>query len=118
MTDEVEVLVELLSDVLGAPHQHYESKGQISFDCPVCSYDIKGLDKGDGKGNLEINYAQHVYKCWACSETNGTHGHLGKLIDRYGRKKDREMYDLIRPDEFIREEKQLKKLKLQVVFLR
>ena len=55
MTDEVEVLVELLSDVLGNPKQHYESKGQISFDCPVCAEE-KGLENGDGKGNLEINY--------------------------------------------------------------
>jgi hypothetical protein len=29
MTDEVEVLVELLRDVLGHEKQHYESKGQI-----------------------------------------------------------------------------------------
>ena len=49
MSDEIEVLVELLTDVLGKPHHHYGSKGQISFDCPVCS-DEKGLDHGDGKG--------------------------------------------------------------------
>ena len=60
MSDEIEVLVELLTDVLGKPHHHYGSKGQISFDCPVCS-DEKGLDHGDGKGNLEINYSKHVY---------------------------------------------------------
>jgi hypothetical protein len=42
---------------------------------------------GDGKGNLEINYGQHVYKCWACAETHGTHGHLGRLIDQYGKRK-------------------------------
>ena len=35
MTEEVEVLVELLRDVLGHEKQHYESKGQISFYCPV-----------------------------------------------------------------------------------
>ena len=56
MTEEIEVLVELLRDVLGNEKQHYESKGQISFDCPVCAAE-KGLDKGDGKGNLEINYS-------------------------------------------------------------
>ena len=57
VSEEVEVLVELLKDVLGNDKQHYESKGQISFDCPVCARE-KGLDKGDGKGNLEINYFQ------------------------------------------------------------
>jgi len=78
----------------------------------VCSHDIKGLDKGDGKGNLEINYDQHVFKCWACAETHNTKGHLGYLIDRYGKKKDREYYDLIRPDDFEREKKEYKKLEL------
>ena len=65
MTDEVDVLVELLTEFLGDFHQHYESKGQISFDCPVCAEE-KGLESGDGKGNLEINYGKHVYKCLSC----------------------------------------------------
>ncbi len=98
MTEEVDVLIELLSDVLGKPHQHYESKHQISFDCPVCSEE-KGLDKGDGKGNLEINYGRHVYKCWSCGETHETHGPLGKLFDRFGTKKQKKIYDLIKPEE-------------------
>jgi DNA primase len=78
----------------------------------VCSYTIKGLDKLDGKGNLEINYQQHVYKCWACAETHATHGHLGKLIDKFGSKKDKKIYKLIRPDEFEKKEKVYKKLEL------
>ena len=49
--DEVEVLIELLTDVLGEPHNHYESKAQISFDCTVCAEE-NGLDSGDRKGNL------------------------------------------------------------------
>lgn len=104
MTDEVEVLVELLSDVLGEPHNHYESKAQISFDCPVCAAE-KGLENGDGKGNLEINYSRHVYKCWACGETLGTHGPLGKLFDRFGTKKQKKIYELIKPEELKQEEK-------------
>jgi hypothetical protein len=48
MTDEVDLLVELLTDVLGRPHQHYESKGQISFDCPACAAE-KGLEDGQSK---------------------------------------------------------------------
>ena len=111
MNDEVEVLVELLSDFLGEPKQHYESKGQISFDCPVCAEE-KGLDKGDGKGNLEINYIRHVYKCWACGETLGTHGPLGKLFDRHATKKQKKVYNLIKPEELKQEDKKRVRLRL------
>ena len=111
MTDEIEVMVELLSDVLGSPHQHYESKGQISFDCPVCA-DEKGLDNGDGKGNLEINYIRHVYKCWACSETHGTQGPLGKLFDGYATKAQKKVHNLIKPEELKQEDKKKVRLRL------
>ena len=77
MERDESLVIDLLVNMLGEPHAHYDNKAQISFDCPVCSHDIKGLDHGDGKGNLEINYGQHVFKCWACAETNGTQGHLG-----------------------------------------
>ena len=85
-------------------HQHYESKAQISFDCPVCAAE-KGLENGDGKGNLEINYSRHVYKCWACGETLGTHGPLGKLFDKFGTKKQKKVYELIKPEELKQEDK-------------
>ena len=111
MSDEVEVLVDLLSEFLGDPHQHYESKGQISFDCPVCAEE-KGLDGGDGKGNLEINYSRHVYKCWACSETYGTHGPLGKLFDQYATKGQKKVYNLIKPEELKQEDVKRPKLRL------
>jgi len=111
MTDEVEVLVELLTDFLGKPKQHYQSKGQISFDCPVCAIE-KGLDQTDGKGNLEINYGKHVYKCWACSETNSTHGPLGKLFDQFASKKQKKVYLLIKPEELKKEEEKKIQLKL------
>jgi DNA primase len=93
-----ELVVEILEGVLGKSKKHYREKSQISFDCPVCSYDIKGLDKGDGKGNLEINYESNVYKCWACSETNNTHGSIHKLIKQYGTKSDIKKYKLVTPD--------------------
>jgi len=111
MSDEIEVLVELLTDVLGKPKQHYESKGQISFDCPVCS-DEKGLNHGDGKGNLEINYGKHVFKCWSCSETYGTQGPLGKLFDKFGSKKQKKLYNLIKPEELKKEDIRRPKLRL------
>ncbi len=93
-----ELVIDILENVLGEPKKHYENKSQISFNCPVCSYDIKGLDEGDGKGNLEVNYEYNVYKCWACSETHNTHGTLYKLIRKYGSKNDLKQYKLVRPD--------------------
>ena len=111
MSDEVEVLVELLRDVLGHEKQHYESKGQISFDCPVCSAE-KGLDDGDGKGNLEINYSKHVYKCWSCGETLGTQGPLGRLFDKHASKAQKKVYNLIKPEELKQQDAKKPKLKL------
>jgi len=110
MSEEIDVLVELLTDVLGDPKQHYESKGQISFDCPVCAEE-KGLDDGDGKGNLEINYIRHVYKCWACGETHGTHGPLGKLLDGYATKQQKKIYNLIKPEELQQQDKKRVRLR-------
>ena len=107
-----ELIIDLIGNIFGEPKSVNELRGQISVDCPVCSYTIKAMDKLDGKGNLEINYQQHVYKCWACAETHGTHGHLGKLIDKFGSKKDKKIYKLIRPDEFEKKEKVYKKLEL------
>jgi DNA primase len=111
MQDEVEVLIELLSDVLGDPKNHYESKAQISFDCPVCAAE-KGLENGDGKGNFEVNYSRHVYKCWACGDTLGTHGPLGKLFDKWGTKKQKKLYDLVKPEELKIEDKKRVYLRL------
>ena len=110
--DDESLLIDLIQTMFGEPKSVNEYSGQISVDCPVCSYDIKALSKTDGKGNLEINYQNHVYKCWACSETHDTHGHLGKLIDKYGSKKDKKTYKLIRPDKFEKKEKVFKELEL------
>lgn len=116
VSEEVEVLIDLLRDFLGNEKQHYESKGQISFDCPVCSME-KGEDKGDGKGNLEINYYRHVYKCWACGESHGTQGPLGKLFDRFATKKQKKLYNLVKPEEQKQEEKKKIRLRLPEGFM-
>lgn len=92
-------VVEILEDVLGDYKFHNDYKGQISFDCPVCSYEIKGLDSGDGKGNLEVNYKYNVFKCWSCAETHETHGSIYKLIKKYGNKKQLKNYQLLRPED-------------------
>jgi Zn-finger nucleic acid-binding protein len=92
-------IIGILEDIFGDYRFHNDYKGQISFDCPVCSYDIKGLECGDGKSNLEINYKHNVFKCWVCSETHDTHGSLYKLIKRYGNPKQLKKYTLLRPDD-------------------
>ena len=100
-TEEVDysLIFEILEDIFGDYRNHNDYRCQVSFDCPVCSYDIKGLDKGDGKGNLEINYKYGVYKCWVCAETNGTHGSIYKLIKKYGNPKHLKKYLLLKPED-------------------
>lgn len=111
-------IIEILEDVLGDYKMHNENKGQISFDCPVCSYEIKGLDTGDGKGNLEVNYKYNVYKCWSCSEINGTHGSLYKLIKKYGTLRQLKNYQLLKPDDNEDQPKKVyKQLKLPKDFI-
>jgi hypothetical protein len=97
--DEYGPIIEILEDILGDYRNHNDYKSQISFDCPVCSYDIKGLDDGDGKGNLEVNYRYNVFKCWSCAETNNTHGSLYKLIKNHGTPKQLKNYILLRPED-------------------
>jgi DNA primase len=65
----------------------------------VCSYDIKGLDHGDGKGNLEVNYKYNVFKCWVCAESHETHGSIFKLVKKFGNPKQLKNYLLLKPDE-------------------
>jgi DNA primase len=110
MSDDSEILIELLTDVLGDPKHHYESKGQIAFDCPVC-------DEDRHKGNLEINYFSHLYKCWSCGDINETHGSLGKLFDKFGNKKQKKVYNILQPEEFKPKEKKIVKLKLPESFV-
>lgn len=98
---DYEPIVEILEDILGEYRMHNDYKGQMSFDCPVCSYEIKGLDHGDGKGNLEVNYKYNVYKCWACGETNETHGSIHKLIKKYGTSRHLKRYELVMPEEVL-----------------
>lgn len=93
-----QLIVEILDSFLGTSHRHNTDSGQLQYDCPACS-DMKGLDKGDGKGNLEINYQRNVYKCWSCYDTNNMGGSLVKLIKRYGSKQNLRDYELINPYE-------------------
>jgi DNA primase len=103
--DENEALVELLEDVLGDHGLHYPNRGQISFNCPVC-------DDDRNKHNLEVNYIDNVYKCWSCGDSEGTHGPLGKLFDKYGNKKQKKLYQVLKPETVVKRERPKKQLKL------
>ena len=103
--EENDALVELLEDVLGDHGLHYPNRGQISFNCPVC-------DDGRNKHNLEVNYIDNVYKCWSCGDSEGTHGALGKIFDRYGNKKQKKLYNVFKPETVVKREKKKKTLKL------
>ena len=92
LMEEQEALVELLEEFLGDHGLHYPNRGQISFNCPVC-------DEERNKHNLEINYINNVYKCWSCGDSEGTHGSLGKLFDKFGNRKLKKLYNILRPDE-------------------
>ena len=105
MSDDGEIVVDILREILGDEKQHYESKGQISFNCPNC-------DEERNKGNLEINYFLHVYKCWSCGDVDNMKGPLGKFIDIYGNKKQKKVYKLLQPEEFKPKEVKKPKLKL------
>lgn len=97
--NELFEVVDILDDILGESKNHNDFSGQISYDCPVCSHEIKGLDHGDGKGNLEINYKLGVYKCWACCDTHRTYGVLRFFIKKYGTKEQLKKYDLLSPED-------------------
>jgi len=106
MLEDNEIIVDLLRDIFGKEKQHYESKCQVSFDCPNC-------DEGKHKGNLEINYLQHLYKCWSCSDTNDMHGSLRRLIKKYGTKYQYKTYSVLAPEENLpKEKKKVNKLEL------
>jgi DNA primase len=101
MSDEIEVVLELIEEVLGEPRKVYDSKLQYGYNCIEC-------DEGRGKGNLEVSLEKHIFHCWSC----GVSGPLGKLFDDYGNKKLKKTYLLIRPDEFKVEEKKKNILRL------
>lgn len=93
----MQLIVNILESFLGEHRRHTESSSQIAFDCPSCM-EAKGLYSSDGKGNLEINYDQGVFKCWACCDTHNMKGSIPRLIKRYGTSKNLRDYLILKPD--------------------
>jgi len=113
--EEHNLIIEILEEIFGVSYRHHPGKGQIAFDCPVCSYDIKGLDVGDGKGNLELNYKMGVFKCWACCETHETKGRIYKIIKEWGNSIQLKNFNLINPtDSEYTSQKYIEDIKLPI----
>ena len=103
--DEFDTIVEIISEFLGEPKKVYENTSQVSWDCPVC-------DEGSNKGNLEVNIEKSVFHCWSCGDYEGTHGSLGKLFDKFGNKKQKKLYQVLKPETIVKRERKKKTLKL------
>ena len=103
--DEFDTIVEIISEFLGEPKKVYENTSQVSWNCPVC-------DEGGNKGNLEVNIEKSVFHCWSCGDYEGTHGSLGKLFDKFGNKKQKKLYQVLKPETIIKRERKKKTLKL------
>jgi DNA primase len=61
---------------------------------------------------LEVNYIDNVYKCWSCGDSEGTHGPLGRIFDKYGNKKQKKLYQVFKPETVVKREKPKKSLRL------
>ena len=103
--DEFDTIVEIISECLGEPKKVYENTSQVSWNCPVC-------DEGGNKGNLEVNIEKSLFHCWSCGDYEGTHGSLGKLFDKFGNKKQKKLYQVLKPETIVKRERKKKTLKL------
>jgi len=115
--DEYEPIIDLLDDILDDHRTHNDYTGQLTYCCPVCSYEIKGLDELDGKYNLEVNYKLEVFRCWVCGESHGTQGKIYKLIKQFGNKKHLKQYNLLKPDDVEEYVRTYKKVQLPKEFI-
>jgi DNA primase len=89
-----DLLLDLVTDILGEPKSQYGRGGQYQFNCPICSAE-KGV-KYDGKYNLEVNLDKNVYNCWSCIEN---HGSLKRLVGLWGNKNHKKRLKILLPDD-------------------
>jgi DNA primase len=105
MSDDKEILLEILCEIFGNPEKSYDSKLQYGYNCPECG-------SGERKGNLEISLEKHLFHCWSCGEINNMQGALGRLIDMYGTKTQKKIYNVLQPEEYKPREEKKKKVEL------
>jgi DNA primase len=100
-----ELLLDLVTDILGEPKSQYGKGGQYQFNCPICSAE-KGK-RSDGKYNLEVNIEKNVYNCWSCTDN---HGSLKKLVGLWGNKEQKKRVKILLPEEVLTDEGEEKEL--------
>jgi len=89
-----DLLLDLITDILGEPKSQYGRGGQYQFNCPICSAE-KGV-RTDNKYNLEVNLDKNVYNCWSCTDN---HGSIKKLVKLWGNKDQKRRLKILLPDE-------------------
>jgi hypothetical protein len=89
-----DLLLDLITDILGEPKSQYGRGGQYQFNCPICSAE-KGV-RTDNKYNLEVNLDKNVYNCWSCTDN---HGSIKKLVKLWGNKDQKKRLKILLPDE-------------------
>jgi DNA primase len=89
-----DLLLDLITDILGEPKSQYGRGGQYQFNCPICSAE-KGV-RTDNKYNLEINLDKNVYNCWSCTDN---HGSIKKLVKLWGNRDQKKRLKILLPDE-------------------
>ena len=92
-----ELVVDILNQIFGAQRAHNDERGQLNYDCPMCSAE-EYKEMGNGKGNLTINYKSGVWRCWVCRERNDMSGYLPKLIKRFGTPSQFKEYLRVKPE--------------------
>lgn len=83
MFTELTNIATLLESFLGDSKKGIGDDTQMQFNCPMCASE-KGMFKGDGKYNLEVNIKKNVFKCWSCGDTHNMSGRISKLIRMFG----------------------------------
>ena len=76
MERDESLVIDLLVTIFGEPHAHYDNKSQISFDCPVCSYDIKVIF---------LNKIVNFHNVWMINFLYKREQKLGLLVFYYDR---------------------------------
>ena len=97
-----DLLLDLITDVLGEPKSQYGRGGQYQFNCPICSAE-KGVNY-DGKYNLEVNLEKNVYNCWSCTDN---HGSIKKLVNLWGNRDQKKRVKILLPDEIIHKDSEI-----------
>lgn len=96
-----DLLLDLLTDILGDPRNKGHNYDQFQFNCLNCA-DEKG--EIDNKYNLEVNVSKNVTHCWSCD----FHGSLKKLVNKWGTRAQKQRLKILLPEDYKPKEEELK----------